>query len=91
MFLWDDPERPGRALLYISVPHNSETPDDDTPNLLVTDISKARQGKFEEIATFTANPLYTPEDIETKDVALHSMGLNAEGTRTYLAYLGGAF
>lgn len=91
MFLWDDPEQAGRALLYISVPHNSETPDDDTPNLLVTDISKARRGEFEEIATFTANPLYTPEDIETKDVALHSMGLNAEGTRTYLAYLGGGF
>ena len=91
MFLWDDPARSGRALLYISVPHSSETPNDNTPNLLVTDISKARSGVFDEVATFTANPLYTPQDIETRDVALHSMALNPEGTRTYLSYLGGGF
>ncbi|MDQ3531174.1 MAG: hypothetical protein M3456_02130 [Actinomycetota bacterium] len=91
MFLWEDPEQPGRALLYISVPHSSESPNDDTPNLLVTDISKARQGAFQEVASFTANPLYTSEDIETKDVALHSMSVSVDGSRTYLAYLGGGF
>ncbi|CAN5252623.1 hypothetical protein BH20ACT22_BH20ACT22_18540 [soil metagenome] len=77
--------------LYISVPHSSESPDDDTPNLLVTDISKARQGVFQEVASFTANPLYTSEDIETKGVALHSMSVSVDGSRTYLAYLGGGF
>ncbi|MBA3431901.1 MAG: hypothetical protein H0U16_10545 [Actinobacteria bacterium] len=91
MFLWVDPERGGRALLYISVPHNSESPNDATPNLLVTDISRARRGIFKEVATFTANPRYTPEDLETRDVALHSMGVSPDGRRTHLAYLGGGF
>jgi len=91
MFLWRDPERPGRALLYISTPHRSESPDDDTPNLVVTDISKARSGVFEEVATYSANPQYDPEALESRDVALHSMGVSAGGERTYLAYLGGGF
>lgn len=91
MFLWEDPERPHRALLYISTPHSSESPEDATPNLIVTDISRARTGIFKEIATFTANPRYRPEALETRDVALHSMGVSADGTRTYLAYLGGGF
>jgi hypothetical protein len=91
MFLWVDPERGGRALLYISVPHNSESPNDRTPNLLVTDISRARRGIFKEVARFTANPRYTPEDHETRDVALHSMGVTPDGRRTHLAYLGGGF
>jgi hypothetical protein len=91
MFLWLDPERPGRALLYLSTPHNSAFPEDNTPNLVVADISRARAGVFEEVAMFTANPLYDPEAHENFDVALHSMGVTPDGTRTYLAYLGGGF
>ena len=89
MFLWLDPKRPGRALLYLSTPTSSANP--ATPNLIVTDISRARQGIFTEIATFNANPLFTPEQRRTLDVALHSMSVSDDGTRTYLAYLGGGF
>jgi len=85
MFLWVDPSDPGRALLYLSTPTNDVGP----PNLIVTDISGARRGVFEELVTYTANDLYTEEERENFDVALHSMGVSADGTRTYLAYLGG--
>ncbi|MCA1704865.1 MAG: hypothetical protein LC808_17000, partial [Actinobacteria bacterium] len=44
MYLWDDPKRKGRALLFLS------TPGGDTSELMVTDISKARKGKFTELA-----------------------------------------
>jgi hypothetical protein len=91
MFLWVDPQRAGRALLFISTPHNSVTPDDSTPNLIVTDISGAREGVFEEVATFTANPLYSEEDHETRNIALHSMAPSPDGNRTYLSYLMGGF
>ncbi|MBA2273388.1 MAG: hypothetical protein H0W21_05710 [Actinobacteria bacterium] len=91
MFLWEDPVREKRALLYISTPHSSESLNDDTPNLVVTDISKARQDQFEEVATFTANPFFTAEEIENQDVALHSMATSPDGQRTYLSYLGGGF
>ena len=89
MFLWLDPKRPGRALLYLSTPTSSANP--ATPNLIITDISRARQGIFTEIATFNANPLFTPTQRQTLDVALHSMSVSDDGTRTYLAYLGGGF
>jgi hypothetical protein len=87
MFLWVDPSDEERALLYVSTPTNDVGP----PNLLVTDISGARDGEFEEVLSYTANDLYTEEQRENFDVALHSMGVSADGTRTYLAYLGGGF
>jgi hypothetical protein len=87
MFLWVDPSEKDRALLYISTPTNEVGPS----NLIVTDISRARRGRFEELVTYTANDLYTEEQLENFDVALHSMGVSADGTRTYLAYLGGGF
>jgi len=43
MFLWDDPQVDGRALLYLS------TPGRFGPNLLVMDISQARQGVFQVV------------------------------------------
>jgi hypothetical protein len=87
MFLWVDPEERGRALLYVSTPTNDVGP----PNLIVTDISRARSGQFDELVHFTANDLYTEEQRANFDVALHSMGVSPDGTRTYLAYLGGGF
>jgi hypothetical protein len=87
MFLWVDPSDADRALLYVSTPTNDVGP----PNLVVTDISGARDGEFKELVTYTANDLYTKEQRENFDVALHSMGVSADGTRTYLAYLGGGF
>ena len=47
MFLWQDPDDPDRALLYLSTPTNDVGP----PNLVVTDISRARQGHFDEVLT----------------------------------------
>lgn len=41
-YLWDDPRRPGRALLYMSTPGGPD-------NLLVADISRVRQGEVREI------------------------------------------
>lgn len=41
-YLWDDPRRAGRALLYMSTP-------DGPDNVLVADISRARRGQVREI------------------------------------------
>ncbi len=87
MFLWVDPNQSHRALLYYSTPNNDVT----GPNLVVADISNVRDGDVHEIASFNANGRYPARVRRTHDVALHSMGLNPEGTRAYLAYLGGGF
>jgi hypothetical protein len=77
-FLWDDPNRQGRALLYAS------TPGIIGDNLLVIDISQARQGIFQEIASWNAplGPFRT---------TLHSLSLSVDGRRAYLAYLRNGF
>lgn len=87
MFLWVDPNRTDRALLYYSTPNNDVT----GSNLIVADISNARDGDVHEVASFNPNHLYPAPVRKVRDVALHSMGLNPEGTRAYLAYLGGGF
>jgi hypothetical protein len=89
MFLWVDPNRPGRALLYLSTPTSSANP--STPNLVVTDISRWRENVFTEIVRYTANPLFTAQQRADLDVALHSMFVTDDGTRTHLSHLGGGF
>jgi hypothetical protein len=92
MFLWQDPEKPNRALLYISTPTSSTNP--DRPNLIVTDISGAREGEFEEILAWNGNPQYAeeaPDEFENRDVRLHAVAVSLNGKRAYLAYLGGGF
>ncbi|MGH2830267.1 MAG: LVIVD repeat-containing protein, partial [Actinomycetota bacterium] len=89
MFLWEDPHNPDRALLFMSTPSSST--DAARPNLIVTDISKAREGTFKEIALWNGNPDFPQEAIDADDVRLHSIGVSVDGTRTYLAYLGGGF
>lgn len=89
MFLWVDPKRPARALLYLSTPSGSADP--ARANLIVTDISGWRQGVFNEVIRYNPNPLFTQQQRDTLDVALHSMSVTRDGTRTYLAYLGGGF
>lgn len=69
-YLWDDPRRPGRALLYMSTP-------DEGDNVLVADISRARQGEVREIFS----------GIRIPDEFLHSLALSPRGNRAYLAYL----
>lgn len=87
MFLWTDPKNPARALLYYSTPTSDLTGN----NLVVLDISAARQGELREVATFNPNRLFPAHTRAVRDVALHSIALNAAGTRAYLSYLGGGF
>lgn len=77
-FLWDDPNVPGRALLYVS------TPGVIGDNLLVIDVSQARQGLFQEVNSWNAprGPL---------NGTLHSLSLSVDGRRAYLAYLRNGF
>ncbi len=79
-YLWDDPNRAGRALLYMS------TPSAAADNLLVADISRAREGAFREIGSWRAA---MPDN--GRDNKLHSLSLSVDGRRAYLAYLGGGF
>jgi len=90
MFLWLDPKRPGRALLYVTTPSSSLDP--ARPNLVVTDISRARAGVFDEIVHVNFNNLFDPAGLsQPANLALHSIGLSADGRRTYLAHLDGGF
>ncbi|HEX8067964.1 MAG TPA: hypothetical protein VF520_15715 [Thermoleophilaceae bacterium] len=82
MFLWVDPRRPRRALLYVTTPYLGE----GTQQLIVLDVSRAREGRFRELGSWTAG-IHDPE--ATPD--LHSLGLSDDGRRAYLAYLGGGF
>ena len=77
-FLWDDPNMAGRALLYVS------TPGIIGDNLLVIDISRARQGVLQEVSSWNAprGPF---------NGTLHSLSLSADGRRAYLAYLRNGF
>jgi LVIVD repeat len=82
-FIWNDPKRDGRVLMY------STTPSSDTgtrEQLIVTDLSQARDGEFPEIAkwrTTIGNP--------DRDNRLHSITVTPDGNRMMLAYLGGGF
>lgn len=71
-FLWDDPHRPNRALLYIAPAGSSQ--------LLVTDISGARDGKFPELLTAM---------LGYQSGGLHSLSISNDGKRGFLAHLTG--
>jgi hypothetical protein len=77
-FLWDDPNIPGRALLFVSIQRFIG----DT--LLVIDVSQARQGIVEEVGSWNAprGPFNT---------TIHSLSLSVDGRRAYLAYLRNGF
>jgi hypothetical protein len=79
MFLWVDPAHRGRAILYVS----TDTPGRGAVGLGVLDISDARAGAVSLIARWGAN--------EKVGASLHSLGVSADGTRAYLAHLGGGF
>jgi hypothetical protein len=86
MFLWVDPKLPAkRALLYMSTPTSSV----DQPNMIVTDISGWHGAKFPEIAEWNGNKYFAPKQLDQLDVREHSMDVSPDGTRTYVAYLGG--
>jgi hypothetical protein len=92
MYLWIDPKDPSRALLWLSTPTTSVNP--SSPNLIITDISRARQGSFTEVARGNWNQFFpaaaNPANYDF-DLALHSMAPSFDGKRTYLAYLRGGF
>jgi hypothetical protein len=92
MYLWIDPHNTDRALLWISTPTSSANP--NVANLLITDISRAREGVVTEIAKGNWNQFYpgssNPANYDF-DLAVHSMTPSVDGTRTYLAYLRGHF
>ncbi len=77
-FLWDDPNVEGRALLYVSTPARIYD------NLLVIDISQAREGVFEEVSNW-GGPLGEFRE------ELHSLSLSVDGKRAYLAHLRDGF
>jgi hypothetical protein len=79
-FLWQDPADPGRALLFMSTPGQSDV------SLLVADVSEARAGRFDEVASWTT----TFPDPEPGD-GLHSLSVSNDGTRAYLAFLTAGF
>jgi hypothetical protein len=73
--LWDDPKQPGRTLMFQSTPGAGA-------GLLVTDVSKARQGKFTELGAY-AFPGF-------KD-RLHSLTVTTDGKRAHVAHLQGGY
>src|SRR5262245_25134130 len=92
MFLWVDPEDSSRVLLWISTPNGGVNP--AVPNLIITDISGARDGIFTEIAHGNWHQFFPGSDDPANydfDLALHSMTPSFDGTRTYLAHLRGGF
>jgi hypothetical protein len=86
MYLWIDPARPGRALLYISTPTSSLDP--SHPNIVVADISDARNGNVREIASANWNNLFAA-NLQRGGLYIHSMALTPDGRTMYLAHLVG--
>lgn len=91
MYLWQDPKRPDRALLWISTP--ALTTDPTVPNMMIVDISKvAAGGPVSEVAEGNWNGLFPNGGSETffqNDLYTHSMAPTADGKTTYLSMEGG--
>ena len=91
MYLWQDPKRPHRALLWISTPELTSDP--AVPNMMIVDISKvADGGPVTELAEGNWNQLYEHGGSETffqNDLYVHSMAPTADGRTTYLSLEGG--
>jgi hypothetical protein len=83
IFVWNDPNRPGRLLLYETTPSTQSSGKDQ---LTVVDATGVRDNKFTETATWKT----TIPDPKA-DTRLHSLTLSYDGRRAYLAYLGGGF
>ena len=79
MYLWEDPRKPGRALLYLSTPGGGT-------HLLVTDISDAKKGKFKELGKQS----FLVGD-SGNDNRLHSLTVTPDGNRAVFAYLEAGF
>ncbi len=93
MFLWVDPTNDDRVLLYLSTPTLSTDP--TKPNLMIVDISQVfKGGPVTEVAEGNWNNRYPGADNPANynfNLFVHSMGVSADGTRTYLAMEAGEF
>ncbi len=91
MYLWQDPNNPDRALLWISTPELTSNP--AVPNMMIVDISQVPSGgPVTEIAEGNWNGLYENGGSETFfqfDLYTHSMAPTADGATTYLSMEGG--
>ena len=91
MYLWQDPKRHGRALLWISTPQLPSNP--AVPNMMIVDISKVPGGgPVTELAEGNWNPLFPNGGSEVafqNDLYTHSMAPTADGRTTYLSMEGG--
>ncbi len=76
-FLWVDPEDASRALLYVA---NTGSRVD----LSILDISHARDGSVDEIATWSM-------DTRRQGAGLHSVSVSPDGRQAYMAFLTGGF
>jgi hypothetical protein len=85
-YLWEDPNDPDRALLWISTPTTSANV--NNANLLIADISAVPSGGS---PVLVAQGTWTPQFQARANVALHSMTPTPDGTVTHLAYLSGFF
>ena len=70
-------------LLFESTPSSDAS---EEPGLVVTDISRAREGEFEEIGKWKG-----VIGNRRRDNRLHSLTVSNDGRRAYFAYLGGGF
>ena len=86
-YLWEDPDNPDRALLWISTPTTSGNV--NNANLLIADISTVAAGGS---PTLVAQGTWTPQfPTPRANIALHSMTPTPGGRITHLAYLSGFF
>jgi hypothetical protein len=87
-YLWVDPDAPSsRALLFMTTPSST----DGRPNLVVSDISNVQTATPTVAATWIGTNEFSSADRTNFDVRLHSIGVTADGSRTYLAFLGGGY
>jgi len=97
LFLWVDPANPaGRALVYSTSPNQSSK----SLSLTVLDISDWRNAHVSELTHFDIVAKYAsdqkafcpiPDDGTSPcfDVRMHSISLTPDGTRLFIAHLGG--
>jgi hypothetical protein len=85
-FLWEDPNDPQRALLWISTPTTSRNVNNS--NLLIADISTVPGGGA---PVLVAQGQWNDQFPVMPNVALHSMTPTPDGTETHLAHLSGFF
>jgi hypothetical protein len=83
MFLWLDPNDSARALLFLSTWLLRG------PDLKVVDISRAREGRVEEIATFDASADFSINRRVRENIRLHSISVSDDGKGAWAAWWGG--